>query len=60
MNNKQSKKNMVIYNGGFLPKEKIEIDKKITHLLENPPLFDVNNKNQIKRWAKKLVDLYKS
>jgi hypothetical protein len=54
-----NKKEWVFYRGGYIPKEKIEAEKKISNLLENPPTFDPLNKNEIKQWLKNILKLYK-
>jgi hypothetical protein len=53
------KKKLVKVGNGYLPKEYAEREEKINTLLNNPPIFDFNNKNEIKKWFKEILFLSK-
>jgi hypothetical protein len=53
------KKKLVKVDGGYIPKEYEERERRINYLLDNPPNFDFNNKKEIKKWFKEILFLTK-
>ena len=56
----KKKHDIVQYKNGYMPKDNLILNKKINDLIDNPPIFDIKNKNEISRWLKTILDLYKS
>lgn len=56
----KKKYDIVQYKNGYMPKDNLILNKKINDLIDNPPIFDIKNKNEISRWLKDILDLYKS
>jgi len=52
-------KDFVKVDGGFIPKEYAEREKRLNFLIKNPPPFDPLNKQKVKDWFKEIMMLSK-